>query len=445
MAKLYLIRRNLESFTGPMTLNEMRDAYKRMAFGLQDEVSGHCGPWVTFDDLPSIKKYYPEVARIVNDEMLAGWGVSGAAVRIVNEDTKRINIRKQKGLGLAITFLVIALVAFIAAIYMANNAKLSGKFRESKEDITLEKLKSLTDRNDLTAFNTLVGANIEQMVDKYKRAKKPDNRWLPYFRLYAFSNEGAVPGLNPKILRGEVVSSAPVDCSLKAWRMYWRSSVKNWNDLIVDRKLVRAHWGRLLAWDPYWIRRRTDREGWMGLSNYYVGCLLMADKAITELLSDVTLVNNASDWERIGITKIKQRLQWLLDISRSGTSSVPTTPALDNTLSIWTCFEGAKDIRELAACRTSMSESQDQLSSYNEERFGWNLARIVFTSRGQLPPELLSTISAYSSKLSRVDVFTRLDFRTEQRVLKAISRSSLPIEKIVEKQQLDLPDVRINP
>lgn len=445
MAKLYLIRRNLESFTGPMTLNEMRDAYKSMTFGLQDEVSGHCGPWVTFDDLPAIKKYYPEVARIVNDEMLAGWGVSGGAVRIVNEDTKRIEIRKQKGLGLAITFLVVAVVAFVAAIYMANNAKLSGKFRENREDVTLEKLQGYIDRNDANGFNTIMSNNMEQVLEKFKKGKKPDNRWLPYLRNYAFTNEGSIAGLNPKILRGDIVSAAPVDCSLKAWRLHWRASVKNWNDMIVDRKMVRAHWGRMLAWDPHWIRRRADQQEWLGLSSYYVACLVMADKAITELMSDVTLVNNSSDWEKIGITKIKQRMQWMLDISRSGTSSIPSAPAVDNTLSIWTCFEAAKDIRELAACRTSMSEDQDPLGAYNEERFGWNLARIVFTSRGPLPVELQPTIAAYASKLAKVDFFTRFDFRPEQKILRTISRTNTAIEKVVEKHQAEMPDIRINP
>jgi len=445
MAKLYLIRRNLESFAGPMTLNDMRDAYKRMAFGLQDEVSGHCGPWVTFDDLPAIKKYYPEVARIVNDEMLAGWGISGAAVRIVNEDTKRIDMRQQKGLGLAITFLVIAVVAFVAAVYMANSAKLSGKFKDTKEDVTLEKLQGFIDRNDSNGFNAIVSTNLDQILDKFRKGKKLDNRWLPYLRAYAFANDGSIPTLNSKILRGETLAAAPVDCSLKAWRLNWRSSVKIWNEVIVERKMLRTHWSRLLAWDPYWIKRRVDRKGWLGLNSYYVACLIMAERAVTELMSDVSLVSNSSDWEKIGITKIKQRLQWQLDIARSGTSSVPTAPVEGNTLSLWTCFEGAKDIKELANCRVVMGEEQDPLGMYNEERFGWNIARLVFNTRGAIPVELQPTLLAYSMKLPKIDFFTRLDYRVEQKVLKAVARGNMPIEKIVEKQQSELADIRINP
>src|SRR4051812_11628672 len=131
MAKLYLIRRNLENFSGPMTLGEMKEAYKRMAFGLQDEVSGHCGPWVSLEDLVRVKKHYPEVARIVNEEMLAGWGLSDHSARkIVQEETQKVSVKGTRGLGLALTFLVIALVAFVAAVYMASANRFSGRSRD---------------------------------------------------------------------------------------------------------------------------------------------------------------------------------------------------------------------------------------------------------------------------------------------------------------------------
>jgi hypothetical protein len=124
---------------------------------------------------------------------------------------------------------------------------------------------------------------------------------------------------------------------------------------------------------------------------------------------------------------------------------VPTQPVEGNVLSVWTCFEGAKDIKELANCRVAMGDDQDPLGIYNEERFGWNIARLVFSSRGILPPELQPTILAYSLKLPKIDFFTRLDYRAEQKVLKAIARAALPIEKTVEKQQSELLDIRIIP
>ena len=103
----------MPTFAGPMPLSEMKESYKRMQFGLQDEVTGHCGPWVPFDDLERIKKHYPDIARIVNDEMLAGWGVSDHSTRVVNEDTKRLKASSTRGVGLAIAFLVIALLTVL--------------------------------------------------------------------------------------------------------------------------------------------------------------------------------------------------------------------------------------------------------------------------------------------------------------------------------------------
>ena len=106
MAKLYLIRRNLEGFSGPMSLMELKDAFKRMQFGLSDEVSGHCGPWVTMDNLEKVKKTYPEVARIVYEDLASEWGVSSHGDPVpVSENTRQIRKKSARGLSLAVTFL----------------------------------------------------------------------------------------------------------------------------------------------------------------------------------------------------------------------------------------------------------------------------------------------------------------------------------------------------
>ncbi len=279
MAKLFLIRRNLETFTGPMTLSEMKDAYKRMQFGLQDEVAGHCGPWVSFDNLSDIKKHYPEIARIVNEDMLAGWGVSDHGTRIVNEDTKRIDTKSSKGIGLALAFLAIALAAFAAAVYMANGAKMSGKSKDEGDGLTIDQIQGYIEKGDAAGFEDFMNSHMDEMVERTSRPKKAEAQWLPYLRLFAFSHEGQIAGLPAKYLRGSV-AAAPVDCSLKMWRKRWRMSVKNWNEVVVQRKFVRAHWARVLAWDPTWIRRR-DNKGWLGNQNYYVGCLTMVTSVVS--------------------------------------------------------------------------------------------------------------------------------------------------------------------
>lgn len=448
MAKLYLIRRNLESFTGPLSLGEMKDAYKRMQFGLQDEVSGHCGPWVSLDDLTQMKKHYPEVARIVNDDMLAGWGVSDHGTRLGGEDTKRIEVKATRGIGLALTFLAIALAAFAAAVYMANGSRMSGKVKESDDALTPEAAVALIAAGDEAGFDALIEEDLADLVDRVSRAKRPEPEWLPVLRHYAFTHEGQLNGLSPKVLRGEGSPSAPIDCSLKTWRKRWRTGLKTWNDFLGQKRLIRQHWSHLLAWDPHWIRRRAT-VGWLPGESYYGGCLAMADKALTEMFSDASLVSSAADWEKMGINRIKQRLTWLIETARTGQAAQPTFQAQGNVLATWTCFEASRDVKELAKCRDLMpaaggSPEQEVWSSYSEERFGWSLLRHVMAIKGPIPSDVLAALTQQSTKMNKSDHFTRFDYKAEFRLLKALLKQPSPVEKSVEKTQAEYPDVNLS-
>jgi hypothetical protein len=441
MAKLYLIRRNLETFAGPMTLSEMKEAYKRLSFGLQDEVSGHCGPWVSFDNLAAIRQSYPEVARIVNEEMLAGWGVSEHGTKIEGEETRRVDVKSTRGIGLALTFLAIALIAFAAAVYMANSARLSGK-AGTGGDLSVEEPQALVDRGDSAAFDAWMQDNARELVDRTNKWKKGESPWLPYLRLWAFSKEGAIDGLAPKLLRGNA-NAAPVDCSLKMWRRRWRASMKSWTEIVNQHHLVRSHWARLLAWDPHWIRRR-DNKGWVGSLNYYVGCLAMADKALTEMYSDPSLVTSADDWARMGIDKVKQRLVWTLEVARDGQSALTAAPSVDNDLSVWTCFEGARDLKELNRCRDGMPPAADEAwASYNEERYGWGVLRLTMGVKGPLAGDLATALSTWLPRLPRADFYTRFDYRAEQKLARVLAKQPGPVEKTIEKTQAEFPDVRL--
>lgn len=446
MAKLYLIRRNLESFSGPMSLIEMKAAYKRMQFGLQDEVSGHCGPWVTFEDLARIKKNYPEIARIVNEDMLAGWGVSDHGSKLVNEDTRKLDVKATRGIGLALTFLVIALVAFAAAVYMANGSRMSGKNHDG-DSLTPEQAMTLLNGGDELGFSALIEDDLPDLVERATRVKRPETAWLPILRHYAFMNEGQLPNFPPKLLRGEGADFSPVDCSLKSWRKRWRDSLKTWNDFLGKKRLIRQHWSYLLAWDPHWIRRR-EMTGWLPGENYYTGCLTIADKALTEMFSDATLVSSAADWEKMGINKIKQRLSWLVETSKTGQAGMPFPSASSNVLAGWTCLEAARDVKELQKCRDVIgapqgSLDQDIWASYSEERFGWNLLRLVIPMKGALPPELLTLLTQQSTKMNKTDHFTRFDYRVELKLMRILLKQVTPIEKAVEKSQAEFPEVRL--
>lgn len=447
MAKLYLIRRNLETFAGPMTSAELKDAYKRMLFGLQDEVSGHCGPWVTFDDLPLLRRSYPEIAKIVHEDMITGWGVSEHGSQIVREETKRLKTASQKGLVMAFIFLAIAFTAFLVAIYFATSGKLASRAKEVGPDPAPEEAQAFLDRSDFSGFDRFMQENLEFATDKVVHGKKTEGLWLPFLRYYALRSEGVIPGVSLKVLRGEGATSAPLDCSLRSWRRRWRASVRNWNDLLVQHKLVRAHWSRLLAWDPSWISRR-EAKGWPKGSNYYLLCMSMADKALVEVMDDGSLVATLSEAERLGLRQIKQRLDWVAEVTESGMASGPSQQmALQGVsgVGVWSCFEASRDLKELTKCRSEIpanGNADDPWFSYYEERYGWNLLRVAMGQKGVLSPDLVNALGAYSSRMNRSDFFTRFDYRYELKLWRALLKQPGPVEKIVEKAQSEMMDAK---
>lgn len=443
MTKLYLIRRNLESFIGPITLNEMREAHKRMQFGPQDEVSGHCGPWVSLENLDKVKKHYPEVARAVSESMLAGWGVSQPEpVRIAGDETRRLRTRTQRSVTLAFTFFVIAVAAFAAAVYMANSAKLSGKIKEDIE-ILPEDAQGYVDRGLTAEFDAFMTKNLDEIVRRAVRERTLESPWMPYLRRYAFQREGTIEGLPPKLLRGLGAASAPIDCSLRTWRKRWRLSLKQWPQLVAERSLVREHWARLLAWDPHWVRRRANR-GWLPGENYYLGCLTMGDRALAELATDTALIASTSDWTSLGYEQVRQRFAWVLEMVRDGNSRQSPTPSMDNQMSVWNCFEAAKDMPALRKCREGMGMMADAWQAYNEERYGWNLLRIALSVRGTLLPDLQAELVQYSAQVNKRDHFTNFDYRPEFKLFKLLAKPTGPVEKIMEKVQGEFADIRLS-
>lgn len=459
MARLFLIRRNLESFVGPMTAVELKEAYKRMDFGLADEVSGHCGPWVQLDNVDLLKQRYPDIARFVT-EGIKGWGVSNHEPQRIEhgEATRRVFVANGKNGVLAFTFLAIAALAFAAAVYIASGSRMSGRAKAPEFNPQPEEAQGFLDHREYVLFDRYMEDNTQEIIARMTKQKKLETSWLPYLRYYAFTHEGIVPGLSPKLLRGTGAASAPIECSLKAWRQRWRSSLRSWNTFVTERRLVRAHWARILAWDPHWIRRR-EHKGWIDDQNYYVGCLQMADKALSEMYSDTSLVQVASDWEKLGINKIKQRIQWLQEVTRTGSSNLKLDPIGDQPLAVWSCMEGARDLRELQKCRAAVTgdPAQDPWLSYTDERFGWSLVRIASTQKGSLAPELVAPLGAYATKAGKADYFTRFDYRAEQKLLKTLVKESKtsdkpsdkpadkpaaqPVEKIVEKVYAEFPGI----
>lgn len=173
----------------------------------------------------------------------------------------------------------------------------------------------------------------------------------------------------------------------------------------------------------------------------------MAEQALKELFSDVTLVSQSGDWEKLGLTKVKTRLAWLVETQKSGAfNTQPTLPQSGDLLSLWTCYESSAEVKHLAQCRDSFTAPMDETTqSYSDDRFGWNLLRIVMASKTPPPTEVLQAMTQLLPKIQKGDQFSRLDYRIEIKIWRAIVKQPTMIDKILEKSQQESSEFRLIP
>lgn len=443
MARLYLIRRNLETFVGPMTAEDLSRAYKRMDFGLQDEVCGHAGPWVQLDDLSRIKKHYPEVGRVVRDDMLQGWGVSD---HTMNSATVKFKARRSgRGLGFALAFLVVAMIAFVAALYLAGGQKLSGKLKGDPYAPTLEEMNLYVEADDYKGLNSYILAHQETIATMVQESPVIANDWTPYLRVRAYHEDGTFQNLSSKQLRGGGIAAyAPNDCSYDSWKRLWAGSYRGWRTVVSGKKLPRKHWARILTWDPHWVGRR-ESKGWIWPQNYQVACLLMAKKALADLPDDGAALPGtiAKDYEVYGYSALIARLDWLVGSVVGGApEAMEFDPATADALSQLTCLEGAPDQDSLQACK-GLFQGSAEWAAYIEERYVWSLVRLYANGRGRINPDQLKEVSDIYNRLQVNDYFTRFDYRAEKDFVRELMQTGGDIEKARAKAESAHPLVRL--
>ena len=450
MPKLYLVRRSIETFAGPMTLEEMKSAHQRMAFGLEDEVSGHCGPWVSFDDLPSTKKHYPEIARIVHEDMLSGWGLSEqSALRIVGEDTKKLRAGRPRSLVLGLMFFLIATSALAAAVYMAGSSKFLGRSAPPEKGLpTVAGLADLLGRNDEQVFYDTMSSSIEKIVSKALGSREMFRLWIPYLRRFAFVEDGAIKGLPASLLRGQQSRAAPVDCSRLSWRRRWQASAGKWSTILDGQALARAHWARLIAWDPHWIKRRRPVD-WQEPFNYYVGCLAMAEVALADLIAEEEELpaNVWSSKQMKQARAIKSRLRRQLDIAAGRRPAVLSYHgSSSNVLNLWNCFETASNSDQLDQCRISNPMISRKWQVYAEERWRWHQLRL--STEALLSSEAVSSASIALCSLSprdsnSSDYFTRFDYEPERQFCQLATKPGLAVQPLLREVEGRYPGVKL--
>lgn len=341
MERLFLIRVDMERFLGPFTLKQLKEAYGRMEFGLQDEISASLRQWVTFDDMEGIRRHYPELAQMVQTEMLSGWGMSSHTHPPLASSKVKIS-RKRKRVSLFWPSILLALVLLVSGLVLFRN----GQFSE------LQML--LKDRNLYTAqslfgegYNPRFEAHMDRNRDAINAAmkkKKGFNQWIPYVRAVAFSRDGRWEGLTPKRLRGKIEEDLPLDCSMDQWEQVWTNSRSQWSRYLDGTTLPNEHWARLLSFDPQWIRQRSPQSGWLGPGSYHEACMQMALKALQRQSS------STGPWEA---KVFMARLRWQLGVIH--TETLNEEFQMSGTLWALSCVEESPDEAELKNCLITLN------------------------------------------------------------------------------------------
>lgn len=429
--KLYLVRRDLETFTGPLTVTDISKAMERMSVGLRDEVSGHCGPWVFLDDRERLRRFYPELLSIVQATSVSGWSADVGGFR--NEPTVKgpVSITSQKPSRrwlMAAAFFGLALVAALVAWLLAGSGELSSRIVGPAMPATTDYDAMLASGQD-REFMTSMEPQLERVMDRAMRKRDALSTWIPYLRAFAFiGGNGEIDGFPSKKLRGEAGVAAPADCSMKSWVKRWRDGVAEFQAVANGGDLPSDHWGRVLAWDPWWINRR-GQSGWIRPRNFYQGCIAMASMALQQQANapGAAAVRHRMEWLResmIPALPLLQASQGPQAGQNAATSSALAAHPDSSVFSLWNCMDKAKSRIELDRCLEAPWQNLMQ-DDYNREKFYWATLRLAVQARmsGDKSEWKLvrKDLEAFLAGRDHSDSYTRLDYSEELRFIGSVN------------------------
>ncbi|MCX6127773.1 MAG: hypothetical protein NTX25_01760, partial [Proteobacteria bacterium] len=348
MDKLFLIRVDMERFLGPYTLRQVKEAYQRMEFGLQDEVAGNLRQWVSFDDFESIRRHYPELVQLVQREMLSGWGMSSQSA--LGQADLPIKAKPRPVARGSWVMRLILLIIVGSSLALGTLLYRDGQFENlllMLKDRQLYTARSLYGDRYNVRFESFMDRNHDAVNQAIKR-KKTMNAWLPYVRAIAFERDGRWEGLSAKKMRGNAEKFLPMDCSMSSWEQRWTQSRELWRKFLDGREFPQQEWAMMLAMDPHWIRNRSPLAGWLSPGHYAEACLRMGLKSLQRQPAGSNL-----GWE---IKVFNSRLRWQLGVINS---KIPDED-FEMSGSLWalSCIEEAEDEAAMHNCMNSVSAKQ---------------------------------------------------------------------------------------
>ena len=401
--KLYLIRVDMERFIGPVSLREVRDSYRRMEFGLQDEIAASNKEWVAFDDLERVTRVYPELAELIKKEMLSGWGSTEPEPRSLPgaEIIESLPRRTFSIILRAILLFMIAASVF-ATVYVVKEKKTNEVKLLFKDPKIIQAMFYFAD-----SYNPYFEAFMYRNRSDINRSMKKNGTyklWIPYIRAVAFKSEGRWEGVSFKKLRGKDAMYAPADCSLKTWKTRWQRSRSQWSSFLRGRTLPAQDWAKVLVWDPIYVGQRLEHPGWIEPRNHYEACLKMALKGLEEV---------SNEREDSDAKILMSRLRWnLSNIEESFDSSDEHEFQMSGSLWSLSCIEDSDSDDSLSQCQNGVNLSR-VWKRLIKERSQLRRARMILNNNSALRGQVINDLNERLKAIPNRGYLTNFDYRDE--------------------------------
>lgn len=418
----FLVRREAREFIGPMTIDEFKQRFDRLEFGMQDEVSGHCGPWVVLDHRDDMLKHYSEIARIFGENLPLSWReTTGHAKVISRKDTRKdkrseleqqkkartdfhryMELRKRQAIARTRMALLTVIVSLVVGAWIVLN-------KDEAPEIT--EIQALAQKVDPTEFLNVMGVKVIPQAARLSKSQKMQPVWLPYLRMYAFYTTGSIEGVSQKLLRGDVPQALPSECSVEFWKRKWRENVNSTVMFIQGTSMQKNPWTKLLSIDPDWVRRRPSKS-WSRPRSYIEGCLMTAHTAMRSM--SVEKNSDGSEFVSMEVSSgILARLRFQLDAINSNRTNAPN--GLTGLLAQLTCFESQTVFSDLDKCRQGVDQ---QFKPLFDERYALAVLRLVIGAKNPgLEKNLAIAVANSLPRMVAEDFMSRLDMAPEIKLM----------------------------
>lgn len=415
MSRLYLVRRNLETYIGPLTIAEIKTSYQKMQFGIQDEVCGHCGQWIAFDDVDVLKKHYPELEETVRDTMLGGWGLSEHTGTRLQRSAKH---QKQQPLSLsafvtrASIFLALTGITLLVFTF-AYEKYIQAPINQTVSDPNLKRVDHYVQSGDMKSHHAYMKRFLPLITPLVNSKHTQSQLWLPHLRSYAFDTTGLISGIAEDTLRGDVIDGSPERCTSESWGSIWEQTQPDWSLLIQGQIDPRSELNMLL-WDPHWIRRRANLSAWLHHRNYYAACLMMARKELKKYLQKAK-----SDTSRPG-KALLSRLNWQIASALGKPANHAQAQKIDSLLAAFTCTESLNHSSRPEKCTRSFTIPTLWESHLSRRAAQRNLATALTKLTSKDAAVKPSVIRDINQTISKIDPLTQQDYGAEKFYLRSL-------------------------